>query len=398
MAIARIKQAIRLCRDVGITPFLWGDQGIGKSSLVRQLVDELAAEDGEPYGFIDFRCSQIEGTDLRGLPDRKTLSIVRDGKKIEMDATEYLPPSELPQSGKGILFLDEVNRAEDDVIQAAFQLVLDRKLGRYTLPEGWSVVCAGNYAEKFNVNNFDDKAWLDRFCHIELTVSDDYLDEWADYMHAHGGDSANRILQFISTNNDHLFGADESEHAKTVGLGFSILPSPRSWQFVMRIEQHKEKYHQEVVFDVTRGIIGMEMASSFRNFSCNVTPDDVLAKGDKIDISKLDRGEIVGVTWGLAAKTKAIGEKIEDKQADNVMNFMVKLAKSSKYKDLSVALGTKLIKQESDIGAACLTNPTLADILKKVKATKKGGWIERFHKSKEIADLMSRVGWGKDED
>ena len=76
--ISTIKEAIQICRAAKVTPFIWGHRGLGKSSLVSQITAE------ENWGFIDLRCSQLEASDVRGLPDRV------GGR------TAYLPPVDMP--------------------------------------------------------------------------------------------------------------------------------------------------------------------------------------------------------------------------------------------------------------------------------------------------------------
>ena len=74
-----IKDSVLLCGKAGITPFIWGHRGLGKSSVVRQ----TAADNN--MGFIDMRASQMEASDLRGLPDRQ------DGRTV------FLPPADMPR-------------------------------------------------------------------------------------------------------------------------------------------------------------------------------------------------------------------------------------------------------------------------------------------------------------
>src|SRR5262245_26747070 len=107
--------------------FIWGGPGVGKSSVVHQIAKKKKLE------LIDIRAILLDPVDLRGLP--------RASKSGE---TEWLTPAFLPKSGKGILFLDELNVAPPMVQAACYQLVLDRKLGDYELPSGWYVCAAGN--------------------------------------------------------------------------------------------------------------------------------------------------------------------------------------------------------------------------------------------------------------
>ena len=107
--------------------FIWGSPGTGKSSVVNQLATELG------IALRDIRALLLDPVDLRGLP-----FVGKDGR------SQWATPDFLPQDGEGILFLDELNAAPAMVQASCYQLVLDRRLGEYTLPEGWAIVAAGN--------------------------------------------------------------------------------------------------------------------------------------------------------------------------------------------------------------------------------------------------------------
>ena len=408
MNIATLKEAIRLCRNASITPFIWGKHGLGKSSAVRQLCMELG------IGFIDYRASQIEASDLRGLPDR------------ENGLTVYLPPEELPHGeyrcqtckttfgevgddrkelrcpkghpailNEGILFLDELNRADDDVLQACFQLVLDRKIGRYTLPTGWSVVAAGNPQEGYRVNSFDDPAFLDRFCHLKLTVTKEYITSWMEYMGQYQG-VADRILQFVGFDEAHLMVKLEAD------LGFSVGPSPRSWEMVARVlaETQRTSYSQEAVREVLAGIIGMELATQFERFSVDVTPTDVIEKGVKTKelaekVKAMNRNQLVGLVWGVASNVKSRANTMTQQWASNTLDFM-ELVATLKDRDLAVMLGRALVESETaDLGAAVLSNPNLAKMALKYNKPKEGiSWLRAINDRPDLQKLMSKVSYG----
>src|SRR5690349_18105341 len=120
----------RLVREsIYFSTMLWGPPGIGKSSIVAQ----TAAAHG--IGLIDVRLSQLAPTDLRGLP------------VAESGVARWYPPEFLPQDGAGILFLDELNLAPPVMQGMAQQLILDRRVGSYRVPEGWFIWAAGNRKE-----------------------------------------------------------------------------------------------------------------------------------------------------------------------------------------------------------------------------------------------------------
>jgi MoxR-like ATPase len=391
-------EVIQLCKQSKVTLFMWGIQGIGKSTSVKQFCQSEAIRGGlnfkdggpfsdEDYGFVDFRCSQIEAADLRGLPDRV------GGKTV------YLPPSDLPTKGQGVLFLDELNRAEDDVLQAAFQLVLDRKIGTYTLPEGWSVVVAGNYSEGFNVNNFSDPAFIDRFCHVDLTTGENYFRDWVDFMTDAHGAIAQHVVQFVSVNEDMLTGKQTGQK------GFERMPSPRSWDAVARVytAHNSGDYHytSEAYETVLRGLVGAAMAAAFLKFTIKVHPDDIISKGVKAvekDLRKLKRGNMVSIMWGLCSKALKLTKQTDDhkKKRANVLDFMEWSLNSTKDKDMSVMMARQLVMGETtDIGTAVITSPKIAKLVEQFKDKKGmwGGWIGEIRQRPKLAETLSNFSW-----
>ena len=145
--------------------YVWGATGIGKSMTIKRVAKEIAKDMGLNYNediskineegnfsVVDIRISQLDPSDLRGLP------------KIDNGNTKWLPPNWLPRAGKGIIFFDELNLAPPSIQASAYQLILDRRLGEYILPEGWIIISAGNRLED-RANVFELPAPLkNRFC------------------------------------------------------------------------------------------------------------------------------------------------------------------------------------------------------------------------------------------
>ncbi len=139
-----------ISNNLKISTMIWGAPGIGKSSIVHQLAKAHQLE------FIDLRLSQLAPTDLRGLP------VAADG------VSKWFPPEFLPQNGRGILFLDEINMAPPAMQGMAQQLILDRRVGSYVVPEEWFVWAAGNRKED-RAGVFDMPAPLaNRFLHLQV--------------------------------------------------------------------------------------------------------------------------------------------------------------------------------------------------------------------------------------
>jgi len=205
--------------------FIWGAPGIGKSQTVRKVAQEIAKEKKLKFSedirdinkegvfmLIDIRLSQLDPSDLRGLP------------KIDNSTTKWLPPNWLPQKGQGIIFMDELNLAPPSVQAAAYQLILDRRLGDYVLPDEYVIVAAGNRAED-RANIFELPAPLkNRFIHVELSVPD--IESWTKWALENQID--NRIISFLNFRPTLLFKFQYESKEPS-------FPTPRSWEFASNL-------------------------------------------------------------------------------------------------------------------------------------------------------------------
>lgn len=204
---------------------IWGPPGIGKSSIVAQTAQ---AHDME---IIDLRLSQLAPTDLRGLP------VAEDG------VSRWYPPEFLPREGKGILFLDEINLAPPAMQGMAQQLILDRRVGSYRVPDRWFVWAAGNRKED-RAAVFDMPAPLaNRFIH--LTV-EPHFESFKAY--ALGQDMHEHLLAFLSFRPALLHKLDPQQPA---------WPSPRSWMVASKLYR--------VGLDIAH-VVGVGVTAEFNAF------------------------------------------------------------------------------------------------------------------------------------
>lgn len=196
--------------ELKLSTMIWGAPGIGKSSIVAQVAEKHGLE------FVDVRLSQLAPTDLRGLP-------VPEADGQGSGVSRWYPPEFLPRSGRGILFLDEVNMAPPTMQGMAQQLILDRRVGSYVLPDGWFVWAAGNRKED-RASVFDMPAPLaNRFLH--LTVRSDF-DSWRSYalsrrVHEH-------VIAFLTFRPELLHRLDPQQPA---------WPSPRAWEMASHLHR-----------------------------------------------------------------------------------------------------------------------------------------------------------------
>jgi ATPase family associated with various cellular activities (AAA) len=194
-----------LAKNLKISTMIWGAPGIGKSSIVAQLAREHQID------FVDLRLSQLAPTDLRGLP------------VAENNISKWYPPEFLPRDGQGILFLDELNMAPPAMQGVAQQLILDRRVGSYTVPEGWFVWAAGNRKED-RAAVFDMPSPLaNRFLHLQVEADFESFKAYALETGVH-----EQIIAFLSFRSTLLHKVDPQQPA---------WPSPRSWVMASALHQ-----------------------------------------------------------------------------------------------------------------------------------------------------------------
>jgi MoxR-like ATPase len=213
--------------------FLWGGPGIGKSAIVRQLAVELS------LCLQDVRALLLDPVDLRGLP-----FLGPDGR------ARWATPDFLPREGSGILFLDELNAAPAMVQAGCYQLVLDRKLGEYSLPEGWAIVAAGNREGDRAVTTRMPTPLRNRFVHLEFEVD---VQEWAQWAIRAGVRA--EVIAFVRFRSELLSVFDKDANA---------FPSPRSWDFVSRILDSVSD--PAIEHELFAGAVGVGAATEFSAF------------------------------------------------------------------------------------------------------------------------------------
>ena len=424
MKISCLKEAVMLCYRARITPFIWGHRGVGKSSIVRQVCEE------HRMGCIDFRLSQMEASDLRGMPSKENgrthfmppadmpigdmtwTDYQAELKKASPEQVEKLKVLLQPRLQNGIIFLDEQNRAQDDVLQCSFQLVLDRRTGETVLPSGdgeknfgWGVCSAGNFQEGYLVNGFNDPAFLSRFCHLTFSAGDTTMPEWVDHIGTRWGADASHIIEFAVQDMKFLDGEITGD------LGFSTQPNRRAWESVIRVEkcyhtgydftnENNEVTHRtfskEARMAVLTGLLGHACAAAYDNYVCPIKPQDLIDKGVEhysAELKKMGRKEHIGFMWGLNSYIKPHIE--EDKYAKCALSYVKYMCQNGQDKDLVVAFCNTLIKiNDKRIHAAIISNPEVARMFGQGAAKK--SFLARLCADPALQELLSCTSWGKD--
>jgi hypothetical protein len=293
---------------------LWGPPGVGKSQIIAQIAR------GYGVRLIDVRLSQMEPTDLRGIP-------FRSGDRVEW-AVPALLPDAARHGPAGILFLDEITSAPPTVTAAAYQLILDRRLGEYRAPEGWAIFAAGNRHGDRGVTYVMPTPLANRFTHFEVEPQ---LDDWVAWAHAAGIDA--RVIAFLRFRPDRLFHFDPARNPVA-------FPSPRSWEYAHRALV-KFDGNPELLLDALQACVGPAAGVEFKAFVDNMheLPDiDAIARGES---AQVPRG--IDLQYGVAAALVRRAVQVRDlPHAAAVYGHILKYATRFPQREMGVMLVTDM--------------------------------------------------------
>jgi hypothetical protein len=267
--------------------FIWGPPGIAKSAIIANIAKTTGLSDSgvlttyatandvpvnDRFEMIDIRLSQLEPTDLRGIPVPVTI----DGKT---NVTWAIPSSYPTGNKKAILFFDELPNGAPSVQAACYQIVLDGKLGEYTLPDNTIVIAAGNRETDRGASFKMPTPLMNRFVHLEMAVD---FEDWCDYAIDYG--YRPEIIGFLTTFKDKLFNFDPTSASR----GFA---TPRSWEAVNSILKNNPSVTDNVLRAMVAGCIGTGYAFEFMEYKniASRLPDP----------SKIITGEITELKEGM---------------------------------------------------------------------------------------------------
>lgn len=353
------KKAMELADRIQDSLMIWGSPGIGKSAVARQYADEnyplrkdnVAKLDfmrkqveenpddaqlkrdlvsfeskliDQETNFIDFRLSQIDPTDLRGIPVPEKVFRGLDGETLMeselKDVQDYIAETavvwaapkvlKLSENWKGVILFDEINSAMPIVQAASYQLILDRCVGEMKLPKTALILAAGNRETDGGVTFTLATPLRDRMTHIEMVP---YHQDWIDD-YAIGKRLNAATVAFISNTGSKYFNTlspNDPSHAGGT--------SPRSWEAVARYEDLNNGTLDSAVYRaMISGRISEGIATEYIEYVENVSklPDTMsILKGDIKEIDdNLDASANYFISLNLVYKVIDLYNEKEEKR------------------------------------------------------------------------------------
>lgn len=317
--------------------FVWGPPGIAKSSIVEQVCDELN------FKLIDIRLTQMEPTDLRGIP--VPFKNESDAKAyVEWAIPALLPKRDVNEKGEiqrtstvrddmgntydgAVILLDELPNAAPSVQAGSYQLVLDGALGEYYVPDNVVVMAAGNRETDKGATFKMPTPLQNRFTHIEMAVN---FEDFQTYALTCGFHEA--VVGYLSAFKHELFQFE----ATSASRGF---PTPRSWEAVSDILRGDPNLPEMVQLALVGGAVGDGIAVKFLEYRKNAA--NLPSSSDVLDgkVSELKKGD-VSLSYALTTalcyelkdrfdEFKKPGSTAETKKkfnasVDNFLGFMMK--------------------------------------------------------------------------
>jgi len=296
------KRAIGVAISKRRPVFLWGPPGVGKSDIVAQIGADAKRE------VIDVRLALWEPTDIKGIPYYNA----------DMGAMTWAPPAELPTDpdSQAIIFLDELNSAPPAVQAAAYQLILNRRVGTYKLPEGVDIVAAGNRDSDKGVTFRMPAPLANRFVHLEMKVD---FDDWQDWAVDNGVHP--EVVGYVGFAKQDLYDFDPKSPSKSFA-------TPRSWSFVSELID--DDIDHDTLTTLVSGAIGDGLAVKFmahRKIASKLPRADEILDGEVDDLKVQEISAMYSLTVSLCYELKERADKKVagwDKMADRFFAYMMK--------------------------------------------------------------------------
>ena len=303
-------------------PMLWGPPGVGKSELIQGISDSGIL--GKCF-VIDVRLPLMEPTDIRGIPYFNP-----DERTMKWAPSEEFPTAEFAAKYDNvILFLDELSAAPQSVQAASYQLMLNRRVGPYVLPDNVFVVAAGNREGDASVSYKMPQALRNRLVHFEIRVDFNSWFDWAVDNGVHPD-----VLAYLNNAKGDLFKFDPRSAERAY-------PTPRSWTFVSDIMEDDEDINDGDLMEMVAGTMGEGTAQSFvsyREIGKDLPSPREVLDGVKTEMKNKDVSAAYFLLFNLCEELRLISEskEVNNKKYHALVNNGIEFMMKNFTKDMIV--------------------------------------------------------------
>jgi len=392
-------KVIVLTSKAHIPLLLCAHRGLGKTTVMR----DLCKNPGTKYAdarvllwgtsdivdFVNFRGSQVEPSDLRGFPFLSEIN----GEKVTKYARQEEMPGGAGRGEKGILFLDELFRAPDDVRHCMMQVLeteynfqtgeFYHRIGEHIFPSEWYVHAATNPprdTQNYSQVGGEDQALLSRLCNVIYSPDfSKYAEEFHHYIKSkynQNSDKLDDFMLFVNSTSQYLLGEIGNSNIDLAPID----PCPRSNEMVARVILANDilKFDDRILMEVLGGIVGSAAASSFSNFSPEIRPIDIIKLGriayqDKlstIDINLL-RTVISCISYNFQIIDTLVVEDLEtsNQYKSNVCIFLgdcCELLNRRDVRDVVFMVINKLLRHDFEISWEGNGNKSMINALSQI--------------------------------
>lgn len=289
--------------EAGISALVLGAPGIGKSTMALELAKTMKRK------LIDIRLAQKDPAELGGVYFPNT----------EKQLLELFPPNwvKLACNEPCLIFLDEFNAAVTKLHQAAaYQIVLEKRIGDFQFHPDTVVLAAGNREDDNAIVTPLSRALCNRFAHFEMRPETDTWLKWAaDHQ------IAEHIMAFIRTYGNKVLFCDSDQNS------FS---TPRSWAMASKVISHADP---EDMKSLVAACVGTAMADRFCKYLTlyrKVDAEKIIAGKMKIDFTKKNEPSFVYAAV-FAVAGYLCHTKICDTHLKNIVSFITSPGIGAEY-------------------------------------------------------------------
>jgi len=320
----KAKNALNIAMRKKRPIFLWGPPGIGKSDVIAQITNNLSNSH-----LIDIRLSLWEPTDIKGIPyfDSNSGTMVW-GAPSELPSEEFAA-----QYDNIVVFFDEMNSAAPSVQAAAYQLILNRRVGQYKLPDNVIIVAAGNREADKGVTYRMPAPLANRFVHLEMAVSFNDWFEWA----VNNNIQAD-VVGYLQFAKQDLYNFDPKSPSRSFA-------TPRSWSFVSELID--DGLDESTTTDLVAGAVGEGLAVKFmahRKVAADMPDPSEVLQGKVKELKTKEVSAMYSLIVSLCYELKEASNS-NDKKFDSKVNNFLRFAMDNFDTEL-VVMGIKLALTE----------------------------------------------------